>query len=158
LTYFVERAHQKRNNLFKVTELNHVGIAVLSIEEAGHTFGSKFGLKVSDRINLKASGLTMALVETRNCVLELMEPIDNSGTVAKFLEKQKRNSIHHIAFSVDSDLQSVAKDLGTLGIDMVYPEPSIGAMGHPVNFCHPKFTSNIMIEVCDPDFETRKKL
>ena len=144
--------------MFKVTGLNHVGIAVLNLEEAGRTFSSKFGLKVCDRIDSKSTGLAMALVETGNSIIELMEPTDDSGTVAKFLEKQKRNSIHHIAFSVDSDLQSVAKDLGSLGVDMIYPSPTIGVMGHPVNFCHPKFTSNILVELCDPGYESRKKL
>ncbi len=144
--------------MFKVTGLNHVGIAVLNLEEATRTFSSKFGLKVSDRIDSRSTGLAIALAETRNCVLELMEPTDNSGTVARFLEKQGRNSIHHIAFSVDSDLKNVAMDLETLGVDTIYKNPMIGVMGYPVNFCHPKFTSNILVELCDPDFESRKRL
>jgi methylmalonyl-CoA epimerase len=136
--------------LFKVTGLNHVGIAVLNLEEASRTFSSKFGLNVSDSIEAKSAGLLVALVETGNCVIELMEPTDNSGTVAKFLVKQKRNSIHHIAFSVDTNLESVAKELQALGVDMIFANPVIGVMGHPVNFCHPKFTSNIIVELCDP--------
>jgi len=140
--------------LFKVTGLNHVGIAVSNLEEAGRTF-AKFGLKASDRVELKSGGLVMALIDTGNSILELMEPTDQTSTVAKFLEKQKRNSIHHIAFSVDSDLQDVAKELGTLGVEMTSPLPTIGVMGHPVNFCHPKFTSKILIELCDSGFESR---
>lgn len=142
--------------MFKVTGLNHVGIAVLNLEEASQTFSAKFGLHVSHRIESKSLGLAFGLVETGNCLLELMEALDSEGTVAKFLEKQKRNAIHHIAFSVDTDLDEVAGELKTLGVEMTSPAPRIGVMGHPVNFCHPKFTSNILIELCDPGFEERK--
>ncbi len=142
--------------MFKVNGLNHVGIAVLDLEEVGETFSSKFGLQVSNRIEVKSQGLAMALVETGNCILELMEPVDKEGSVAKFLQKQGRNAMHHIAFSVDSVLEMVAGDLKKLKVDMIYPKPTIGVMGHPVNFCHPKFTSNILIELCDTEFETRK--
>jgi len=83
-----------------------------------------------------------------------MEPLDSEGTVAKFLEKQKRNSLHHLAFSVNSDLRDVATDLEKSGVEMIYPEPKIGVMGHPVNFCHPKFTSNLLIELCEARLET----
>jgi len=141
--------------LFKITGLNHVGIAVLDLDETSQTFSSKFGLHVSHRIESKSLGLAMGLVETGNCILELMEPLDSSGTVAKFLEKQKKNTMHHLAFAVDSDLEIVAKDLKTLDVEMIYPIAKIGVLGHPVNFCHPKFTSNILIELCDVDFEAR---
>jgi methylmalonyl-CoA epimerase len=141
--------------MFKITSLNHVGIAVLNLDEAAHTFSSKFGLPVSHRIESKSLGLAIGLVETGNCLLELMEPLDPVGTVAKFLDKQKKNSMHHLAFAVDTDLQVVAKDLERLNVEMTYPEARIGVLGHPVNFCHPKFTSNILIELCDVDFESR---
>lgn len=137
--------------------MNHIGIAVLNLEDASQTFSGKFGLHVSHRIESKSLGLSFGLVETGNCVLELMEPLDPEGTVAKFLEKQKRNAIHHIAFSVDTDLDKVAGELKNFGIEMTSPAPRIGVMGHPVNFCHPKFTSNILIELCDTGFEERKK-
>ncbi len=141
--------------MFKVTGLNHVGIAVLNLEETALTFSSKFGLNVSHRIELKPQGLAMRLVETGNCILELMEPLDSQGTVAKFLEKQKKNALHHLAFAVDTDLTTAMKDLKQLGVEMVYPEARIGVLGHPVNFCHPKFTSNILIELCDVDYDSR---
>jgi len=141
--------------MFKITGLNHVGIAVLNLDEAAQTFNSKFGLHVSHRIESKSLGLGLGLVETGNCVLELMEPLDPAGTVAKFLEKQKKNTMHHLAFAVDTDLQVVAEDLAQLNVEMIYPEARTGVLGHTVNFCHPKFTSNILIELCDVDFETR---
>ena len=141
--------------MFKVTGLNHVGIAVLNLGEASQTFSSKFGLHVSHRIESKTSGLAIGLVETGNCILELMEPLDQEGTVAKFLERQKKNAMHHLAFAVDTDLGSVANDLKEGGVDMIYPQARIGVLGHPVNFCHPKFTSNILIELCDVDYESR---
>lgn len=141
--------------MYKITGLNHVGIAVCDLTDSAGTFLRKFGLNVSERIELKEQGLSIALVETGNCVLELMEPLDSESTVAKFLQKQKRNAIHHIAFSVDSDLEGVTSDLKNLGVEMVYPKPKIGAMGYPINFCHPKFTSDILVELCETDFQNR---
>ncbi len=83
-----------------------------------------------------------------------MEPIDHNGSVARFLSKNGgRNSIHHLAFAVDARLDVVASDLKALGVEMTYPAPRMGVLGHPINFCHPKFTSNILIELCDVDYE-----
>ena len=134
--------------VFKITELNHVGVAVLNLSETTEMFGSKFGLKVSDRIESKDQGLSVALVQVGNSMVELMEPLERTGAVAKFLEKQGRNFLHHIAFSVDSELDKVSSQLKDLGVSMTYPTARIGVIGEPINFCHPKFTSNILIELC----------
>ena len=142
--------------MYKITGLNHVGIAVSDLSETSGTFADKFNLHVSDKIESKDQRLFVSLVDTGNCILELMEPTDSESTVAKFLEKQGRNAIHHIAFSVDSNLEVVASALKTVGVEMIYPKPRIGVMGHPVNFCHPKFTSNLLIELCDTTFEGRE--
>jgi methylmalonyl-CoA epimerase len=145
--------------LFKIKNLDHVGIAVLNMDEAISTFKTKFGMKVEKVVEIRTTGLKMGIIDSGNCFIELMEPVDkNTGTVAKFLERQGRNAIHHIAFAVDSDLEEVAAQLKQLfGVEMTNPHPTIGVMGHPVNFCHPKFTSDVLIEVCDPDYEKRRQ-
>jgi methylmalonyl-CoA/ethylmalonyl-CoA epimerase len=143
--------------LFKVTGLDHVGIAVFDLEKSVPLFTEKFGLPLSKVVESKPRGLKFAIVRTGNSILELMEPTDNTGTVAKFLKKQGRNALHHLAFSVDSDLLNVAKDLKNLGIEMVSPTPTVGVLGHPINFCHPQFTGNILIELCDVGFESRSQ-
>ena len=135
--------------MFELTALNHVGVAVFDLEEAASIYESKFHLSVSEVVESKTNGIKVRLVNTKNSILELMEPIEKTSTVAKFLEKQGRNSVHHIAFSVNKDLEAVARDLETAGVEMVAPKPTIGVMGHPVNFCHPSFTGNILIELCD---------
>jgi methylmalonyl-CoA epimerase len=135
--------------LLKVTGLNHIGIAVLDLDDAANTFSSKFGLAISDRIQSKDQDILVALVELENTIVELMQPTDKESTVAKFLSKQGRNSLHHIAFSINMDLERAATELKSIGIEMIYPVPKIGVMGHPINFCHPKFTSNILVELCE---------
>ena len=141
--------------MFKVTGLNHVGIAVLDLDEAVSSFQSKFSLPTAEIVDLPSTGLRMGLMKTGNSTLEFMEPKDKTGTVAKFLERQGRNALHHLAFSVDADLNSVAADLKNLGVEMTNPKPTIGALGHPVNFCHPRFTGNILVELCDVNFDSR---
>jgi methylmalonyl-CoA/ethylmalonyl-CoA epimerase len=140
---------------WSVTGLNHVGIAVKNLDQTTKIFREMFGLEPYDVVDI--SGLKIALVKTRNCIIELMEPLDKSGTVAKFLEREGRNAIHHVAFAVDKDLDTVGEDLKNLGVKMIYPKAKIGAMGHPVNFCHPEFTSEILVELCDVEYENRKK-
>jgi methylmalonyl-CoA epimerase len=143
--------------MFKITGLNHVGIAVFNLDEAVSIFHTKFGLTLSDVIESKSRGLKMGLISTGNSILEFMEPIDKNGPVAKFLEKQGRNAIHHLAFSVDSDLLQVATELKELNIEMTSPKPTIGVLGHPINFCHPKFTGGILVELCDVNSESRQR-
>jgi methylmalonyl-CoA/ethylmalonyl-CoA epimerase len=138
--------------LLKIKSLNHVGIAVLDLDEVVAMFRTKFGLDASDILSYEPAKLRIGLLNTGNCILELMEPMDKkAGTVAKFLEKQGRNSLHHIAFSVVSPLEEVSADLKELDVEMIYPRPQMGAMGHRVNFCHPKFTSDILIELCEEE-------
>ncbi len=141
--------------MFKVTGLNHVGIAVLNLDEVVSIFQSKFSLPAAEIVELPSTGLKMGLMATGNSILEFMEPTDKTGTVAKFLERQGRNALHHLAFSVDTDLNDVAGDLKRLGVEMTSPRPAIGALGHPVNFCHPRFTGNVLVELCEVNFDAR---
>jgi len=144
----------RANWKWKIKGMDHVGIAVNNLAEATTTFVKNFNLPLRNVAESKEQGLKFGLIETGNCVVELMEPTDQDGTVARFLYRNGgRNSIHHLAFAVDSRLEQVADDLKALGVEMTYPKPRTGVMGHPINFCHPKFTSNILIELCDVDYQ-----
>ncbi|MDA4130093.1 MAG: methylmalonyl-CoA epimerase [Thaumarchaeota archaeon] len=140
-----------------MTGLNHVGIAVRNLDDAVAIFKEKFGLPVTDIIDWPSNGIKVGIINTGNSILELMEPLDKNGTVAKFLEKQGRNAVHHLAFAVDKDLSVVGEEMKNLGIDMVYPSPKMGVLGHPVNFCHPKFTGDILIELSEVGYESRAR-
>lgn len=142
--------------MVRIKGLNHVGIAVIDLDEVTRMFSTKFALRISDRIESKDQGILVALADVGSTTLELMQPLNRDGTVAKFLEKQGRNAIHHIAFSLDEELLVAAKEFKGLGIDMIYPSPRLGVMGHQINFCHPKFTSNILIELCGSEQDTEK--
>ena len=118
--------------MFKITELNHVGIAVSNLEEGTSLFKEKFGLPPSDIIESESRGIRVGVINVGNSILELIEPTDKNGSVAKFLEKQGHNAIHHLAFSVDRNLLDVAGDLKILGVEMISPKPTIGILGHPI--------------------------
>ena len=122
-----------------------------NLNQATETLRVKFRLlRRGEVIEKKDQGVKIALIETPNCIIELMEPLDQNSTVAKFLLRNEgRNGIHHIAFDVNEQLEKVSADLKTLGVEMTDSSPRIGAMGHRINFCHPKFTSNILIELCE---------
>jgi methylmalonyl-CoA/ethylmalonyl-CoA epimerase len=148
-----ETAPQKitlKDNAWKIEKLDHVGIAVKNLNDSISSFG-KFGLMPTNIVDLKEQKLKMGLIYTSNSFIELMEPTDEDSVVARFLSKNgNKNAIHHIAFAVDKDLDRISVGLRDLGVNMVYPKPRIGVMGHPVNFCHPKSTSDILIELCEP--------
>jgi methylmalonyl-CoA epimerase len=143
-------ATNRDSDAWKVVGIDHIGIAVMSLAEPIEMFRDKFGLTAVKIAESKDQKLKVGVVDIGNCFIELMEPTDDEGVVAKFLARSGgRNTLHHIAFAVDKDLNQVKEGLKSLGVEMVYPSPRIGIMGHPVNFCYPKFTSGILIELCD---------
>jgi methylmalonyl-CoA/ethylmalonyl-CoA epimerase len=134
---------------WNISGIDHVGIAVKNLEEAILTFKTKFGLENIDIVELKDQGVKIALLETGCGFLELMQPTDAEGTIARFLSRSGgRNSIHHIAFGVRQNLENIAEDLRALGVEMVYQKPRIGVKNRPINFCQPRMTSDILIELC----------
>lgn len=80
--------------------------------------------------------------------IELLEPLSSDSVIAKFLEKHKKDGIHHLSFRVDSIAEIMAK-CKTAGFDFVYPQPKAGAHHCLVNFIHPKSTGGVLIELSE---------
>ena len=121
--------------------LDHVGVAVPSIQESAATFEPITGATCSVIEELPEEGVNVAFVGS----IELIEPRSSTSPVARFL-KRRGPGIHHVAYRV-LDLRTTLQDLNTRGFQLIDEEPRLGARGHLVAFIHPKSTGGTLIEL-----------
>ena len=121
--------------------LDHVGVAVPSIQESAATFEPITGATCSTIEELPEQDVNVAFVGS----IELIEPRSNTSPVARFLTR-RGPGIHHVAYRV-SDLRATLQDLNTRGFQLIDEEPRLGARGHLVAFVHPKSTGGTLIEL-----------
>ncbi len=121
--------------------LDHVGVAVPSIQESAATFEPITGATCSTIEELPEQDVNVAFVGS----IELIEPRSNTSPVARFLTR-RGPGIHHVAYRV-SDLRATLQDLNTRGFQLIDDEPRLGARGHLVAFVHPKSTGGTLIEL-----------
>jgi methylmalonyl-CoA/ethylmalonyl-CoA epimerase len=130
-----------------IGRLNHVAIAVKSLEASAAVYRNTLGAKVSAPDRLPEHGVTVVFVELPNTKIELLEPIDGASPIAKFLERNPDGGIHHVCYEVDDII--VARDrLKAEGARVLGDgEPKIGAHGKPVLFLHPKDFCGTLVEL-----------
>ncbi len=121
--------------------LDHVGVAVPSIQESAATFEPITGATCSTIEELPEQDVNVAFVGS----IELIEPRSDTSPVARFLTR-RGPGIHHVAYRV-SDLRATLQDLNTRGFQLIDEEPRLGARGHLVAFVHPKSTGGTLIEL-----------
>ncbi|SFO25136.1 methylmalonyl-CoA epimerase [Cohaesibacter marisflavi] len=121
-----------------IGRLNHVAIAVPSLESGVATYGGTLGAKCSEPQEVTEHGVKVVFVELPNTKIELLEPIGENSPIAKFLEKNPVGGIHHVCYEVD-DIIAARDKLKAEGARVLGDgEPKIGAHGKPVIFLHPK--------------------
>ena len=123
---------------------DHLGIAVRDLAEATRLYSSAFGLQVTERYTLPEEGVRIVFLPSGEIDLELLEPIDHSGSVAKFLAT-RGPGLHHIAFRVP-DIEAALARATTAGCTVVAPGPHPGARGHLIAFLHPSTSGGVLIE------------
>jgi len=133
-----------------ITGLDHIGIAVNKIDEALSVFEKMLGLRVERVVTLEERKLKIAflLVGESETKIELLEPLDREGTVAKFIER-RGEGIQHLAFTV-TDIENTLSQLKEKGVELIDTKPRVGAEGGKIAFLHPKSTKNVLIELCEP--------
>ena len=124
--------------------LDHVAVVVASIEEARALFELVTGEACSPVESIESQGVKVAFVGT----VELLEPTDPQGAVARFLER-RGSGLHHVAFRVPN-LETALSELAAAGIRLIDEAPRIGARGHRVAFLHPDSTQGTLIELVQP--------
>jgi len=130
----------------KLNHIEHIGIAVKSIEEAKKFWEGILGLQcyaVEEVADQKVKTAFFMIGQTK---IELLEPTSEESPVAKFIEK-KGEGIHHIAFSTDATTEAL-KEVEAKGIQLIDKESRKGAEGLNIGFLHPKSTMGILMEFC----------
>ncbi len=133
-----------------IGRLNHVGIAVPSIEAAKATYRDLYGVPesaITETRELLAQGVKFAFVNVANSQIELIEPLGENSPITKFIEKNPRGGQHHICFEVENIYE--ARDEMVVRGARVLNEPRIGAHGTPIIFIDPKNSDGVLIELME---------
>jgi len=130
----------------KVSKIEHIGIAVESLENAIPYYETLLGSKCYAIEEVKEQKVKTAFFKVGETKIELLESTDPEGPIGKFLEK-KGQGIHHIAFAVEDVNQSL-KEVESSGIQLIDKQSRKGAEGLNIGFLHPKSTFGVLTELC----------
>jgi|TARA_Y100000590_G_scaffold6217_1_gene8198 methylmalonyl-CoA epimerase len=132
--------------------INHVAIAVSDIEQTISFYVNTFGISQPEITNLQDHGVKAALVRVGGSQLEFIQPLQDTGGVASFIEK-RGEGVHHICFEMDNLNQSLEK-LQQAGINLIDKTTRDGLSGN-IAFIHPKSTGGVLIELVDSESARR---
>ena len=130
-------------------KIDHLGIAVKSLDEAVPFYERVLGLRCEHREEVPSQKVRTAFFSVGEVHLELLEPTDPESPIAKFLEKNPAGGIHHVAFGTD-DITAQLAQASSAGARLIHSEPFDGAGGKLVAFLHPKSTFGVLTEFCMP--------
>jgi methylmalonyl-CoA/ethylmalonyl-CoA epimerase len=133
----------------KVKHIDHIGIAVKSIKQAGKFYTDILGLKIQDIENVADQKVNVAFLPITDSELELLESTEPDGPVAKYIDA-RGEGIQHIAFRVE-DIEEAIEELKAKGIRVIDQTPRNGAGGAKIAFIHPKETNGVLVEICERD-------
>jgi methylmalonyl-CoA/ethylmalonyl-CoA epimerase len=128
-------------------KIDHIGIAVKSIEDSLPYYIDTLGLKLVHIEDVVSEKVRVAFIDSGNVHLELLQPIDDTSTIHSFIEK-KGEGIHHIAFGVTS-IQQRLDELKDKGVRLIQETAKAGAHGTQVAFIHPKASHGVLYELVD---------
>jgi len=132
-----------------IQKIDHLGIAVKSLEDAIPFYEKTLGLKCEAIEEVESQKVKTAMFEVGGVHIELLEPTGVESPIAKFIEKNGEG-IHHIAYATD-DVQAQLDQAAATGVRLINETPFAGAGGKQVAFLHPKSTQGVLTEFCgDP--------
>jgi methylmalonyl-CoA/ethylmalonyl-CoA epimerase len=134
-----------------VEKIDHIGIAVESIEDALPYYRDTLGLRYSGSEVVEEQKVRVALLEIGESRIELLEPTAPDSPIAGFLEK-RGSGVHHIAVMVDSIEEGLTRHAEN-GARLIDDKARIGAHGMKIAFIHPKSTSGVLLELCETPVE-----
>jgi methylmalonyl-CoA epimerase len=131
----------------KVLKVDHIGVAVKSIDAAKQLYSDVLGLAHAGNETVAEQKVTTAFFPIGDTEVELLESTSPDGPIAKYLEK-KGEGIQHIAFMVEN-LEEALAELKAKGIQLIDEKPRRGAGGARIAFLHPQSTFSVLIELCE---------
>ena len=127
-------------------KIEHIGIAVNALDAAIPLFENLLNTPCYKTEEVATEGVKTAFFIQGPNKIELLEALNDTSPIAKFLVK-KGEGIHHIAFDVE-DIEVEMKRLAALGFELLNQVPKNGADNKLVCFLHPKSTNGVLIELC----------
>jgi methylmalonyl-CoA/ethylmalonyl-CoA epimerase len=129
-----------------INRIDHLGIAVRSLDETVPLYEKALGLRCEHREEVPSQKVRTAFFDVGGVHLELLEPTSPESPIAKFLT-DRGEGIHHIAFRTDDITGQLAQAAGA-GVRLIHEKPFEGAAGKLVAFLHPKSTHGVLTELC----------
>jgi methylmalonyl-CoA epimerase len=128
----------------KEFKIDHLGIAVRSLDRALEFYRDQLGLNVSLRETVEHEKVNVAMLPLGDPRIELLEPTNADSVIGKFLDK-RGEGLHHVAIRVP-DLNASVERLKSAGARLLN-EPRTGAGGHLYVFVHPSSTGGVLLEL-----------
>ena len=132
------------------TAIDHVGMAVPDLDAAIAFYRDTFGMTVAHEETNTDQGVReamMAVGDSTSCV-QLLAPIDETSTIAKYLDRNGPGC-QQVAYRV-TDVEAVSAVLRERGLRLLYDEPRRGTAGSRINFVHPKDAGGVLVELVEP--------
>ena len=126
--------------------LDHIGIAVIDLEEEIKRFKSDFNADLVAREVVADQKTSLAFLKLPNTKIELLSPIDSDGPITKFLNK-RGPGLHHLCYQV-SDIHQALSDLALAGYRLIDQTPRKGALASLIAFIHPASCAGVLTEIC----------
>ena len=131
----------------EITHIEHIGIAVKSIEEQLPYYENILGLKCYNIETVEDQKVKTAFFKVGKTKIELLEPTSEDSTIAKFIEK-RGEGVHHIAYATNN-LDEALKEVESKGVRLIDKVGRPGAEGLTIAFLHPKSTGSVLTELCE---------
>ncbi|MEM7581749.1 MAG: methylmalonyl-CoA epimerase [Acidobacteriota bacterium] len=131
-----------------IERIDHIGIAVRSIDEARKPYEA-MGLEVVAIEEVPQEGVRVAFIPCGESSIELIEPMNDDSPIATFLER-RGPGMHHLCLRSD-DIQGDDERLRAADLRLLRDEPTRGAGGCWVQFVHPKSVGGVLLELSQPD-------
>ena len=132
----------------KISHIEHLGIAVQSIEEALPYFNEVLGLECYAVEEVADQKVKTAFLKCGEVKLELLEPTSPESTIQKWLDKGNKG-VHHVAFCIEDGVANALAECDGKGIRLIDKAPRKGAENLNIAFLHPKSTCGILTELCE---------
>jgi methylmalonyl-CoA/ethylmalonyl-CoA epimerase len=130
-----------------ITHIEHIGIAVKSIEEQLPYYEEILGLKCYNIETVEDQKVKTAFFKVGQTKIELLEPTSDDSTIAKFIET-RGEGVHHIAYATN-DINKALTKAEEKGVQLIDKKPRKGAEGLNIAFLHPRSTGRVLTELCE---------
>ena len=132
----------------KISHIEHLGIAVQSIEESLPFFENVLGLKCYAVETVEDQKVKTAFLKCGEVKLELLEPTSPESTIQKWIDKGNKG-VHHVAFCIEDGVANALAEVSEKGVCLIDEKPRQGAENLNIAFLHPKSTAGVLTELCE---------